>query len=411
MFPVTTTPRPRPAAPPAGCGVFRAHPMSDGQLGEGTQVVERSPEDVRKYARRRYALVLAHFAMGVGFIGAMIARGSAALAGQARAIAGPDALLLTTFLYFTGFSLAYLLVSLPLSFYSGHLLEHQFGLSTQTLGRWATRRIKKWLYSFIVAAPLVLIFYAMLRRWPRMWWIPAAAVWIFVTYVLTKFAPRILIPIFYKLETVDDEALSARLSELAAKAGIKLAAVCRIDLSRETKKANAAVVGMGSTRRVVLGDTLLASFSHDEIAAVFAHELGHIVHKDLIKGLVLAGILSAASLYAGSVVLGRSSAALDIKHVYDPETLPILIAVLAAIQLLVLPLEKWYSRRRELESDRYALISTGAREAFISAMRKLGSINLADVRPNKLAEIFLFSHPPISKRIRFAATLDLGAAK
>jgi len=385
--------------------------MSDGQLGESTQVVERSPEDVRSYARRRYALVAAHFAMGVVFLGAMIACGSAALAGKARAVAGPDALLLTMFLYFAGFSLAYLLVSLPLSFYGGYVLEHQFGLSTQTLGRWAMRRIKKWLYSFIVTAALVLVFYAMLRRWPRTWWVPAAAVWIFVAYVLTKFAPRILIPMFYKLEAVDDEALSARLSELAANAGIKLAAVCRIDLSRETKKANAAVVGMGSSRRVVLGDTLLASFSHDEIAAVFAHELGHIVHKDLIKGLALAGSLSAGSLYAGSVVLGRASAALDIKHVYDPETLPILIAVLAAIQLLVLPLDKWYSRRRELESDRYALISTGAREAFISAMRKLGAMNLADVRPNKLAEIFLFSHPPISKRIRFAATLDLGAAK
>ncbi|MFH1730632.1 MAG: M48 family metallopeptidase [Planctomycetota bacterium] len=366
---------------------------------------------MRSYARRCYALVLAHLAMGVGFIGAMMARGSAALAGQARAIAGPDALLLTVFLYFTGFSLAYLLVSLPLSFYGGYVLEHQFGLSTQTLGRWARRRLKKWLYSFIVAAPLVLIFYAMLRQWPRTWWVPAAAAWIFVAYVLTKFAPRILIPIFYKLEAVDDEALSARLSELAANAGIKLAAVCRIDLSRETKKANAAVVGMGSTRRVVLGDTLLASFSHDEIAAVFAHELGHVVHKDLVKGFVLAGILSAGSLYAGSVALGSSSAALDITHVYDPETLPILIAVLAAIQLLVLPLEKWYSRRRELESDRYALVSTGAREPFISAMRKLGAMNLADVRPNRLAEIFLFSHPPISKRIRFAATLDLGAAK
>ena len=382
--------------------------MSNDQAGRGTQVTGRSAAEVRKYARRRYALVAAHLALGIAFLVAMLAGGSAKVAAVARDIAGPDSFLLTVF---AGFSLVYLVVSLPLSFYSEYMLEHQFGLSNQTTARWAKRRAKKWLYSFIVAAPLVLIFYAMLRRWPAAWWIPAAIVWLFVSYVLTKFAPRILIPIFYKLEPVDDETLVARLSELAAKAGIRLAAVCRIDLSRETKKANAAVVGMGSTRRVVLGDTLLAGFTHDEIAAVFAHELGHIVHKDVIKGFALAGALTAGGLFVASQVMARASTVLGIGHVYDPETLPILVAVLAGLQLLVTPFGKWHSRRRERESDRYAILATGAREAFISAMRKLGAMNLADVRPNKLAEIFLFSHPPISKRIHFAATLDLGNTK
>lgn len=387
--------------------------MSNDQAGGGAPVTERSAAEVRQYARRRYALVVAHLVLGVAFLAAMLAGGSAKVGAEAREIAGPDSFLLTVFLYFAGFSLAYLVVSLPLSFYGGYVLEHQFGLSSQTpgawsLGYWCGRRMKKWLYSFIVGALLVLTFYALLRRLETTWWIPAAAVWLLVSYVLTKFAPRILIPIFHKLEPVDDEALVARLSDLAAKAGIRLAAVCRIDLSRETKKANAAVVGMGSTRRVVLGDTLLAGFTHDEIAAVFAHELGHIVHKDVMKGFVLAGALTAGGLFAGSLVMARASAALGIDHVYDPETLPILVAVLAGLQLLVMPLGKWYSRRRERESDRYAIVTTGAREVFISAMRKLGAMNLADVRPNKLAEIFLFSHPPISKRIHFAATLDLG---
>jgi len=390
--------------------------MSNGQFGEGTRVPERSADDVRRYARRRYALAGAHLVVGVVFLAAMIAGGSAKVAAVAEEIAGPDSFLLTVFLYFAGFSLAYLVVSLPLSFYGGYALEHQFGLSSQTpgagsLGYWFGRRMKKWLYSFIIGAVLVLLFYAMLRRWQETWWIPAAAAWIFVSYVLTKFAPRILIPLFYKLEPVEDAALVTRLSGLAAEAGIRLAAVCRIDLSRETKKANAAVIGMGSTRRVVLGDTLLANFTHDEIATVFAHELGHIVHRDVLKGFILAGALTAGSLYAGSLILGRAGDALGIGHVYDPETLPILVAVLAGIQLLVMPFGKWVSRRREIESDRYALTTTGAREAFISAMRKLGAMNLADVRPNRLAEIFLFSHPPISKRIHFAATLKLEAAE
>ncbi len=384
--------------------------MSDAQLGENARVVERSAEDVRRYARRRYALVVGHLLTGLVFLVAMIAGGSARLADWAREVAGPDSFFLTVFLYFVGFSLAYLVVSLPLSFYGGHALEHQFDLSTQTFGRWARRRIKKWVYSFIVAAPLVLVFYAMLRSWERNWWIPAAAVWILVAYILAKFAPKILIPLFFKLEPVDDPALPERLAGLAKRAGLRLDGVCRIDLSRETKKANAAVVGLGSTRRVVLGDTLLASFTRDEIAAVFAHELGHIVRHDLAKALAVGAALSAGSLYVGSLVLARAAGALGIECVSAPETLPILIAVVAAIQFVVLPFEKWASRRRELACDRYALVATGSREPFISAMRKLGAMNLADVRPNKLAEILLFSHPPISKRIRFAATVDLEAA-
>ena len=385
--------------------------MSNEQAGGGPQVTERSAAEVRKYARRRYALVIGHLVLGIAFLVAMLAGGSAKVGAEARDIAGPDAFLLTVFLYFAGFSLVYLVVSLPLSFYSEYVLEHQFGLSNQTVANWARRRAKKWFYSFVVVAPLVLMIYWTLDNCGKNWWIPAAVVWLLVSYVLTKFAPRILIPIFYKLEPVGDEALVIRLTALAAKAGIRLAAVCRIDLSRETKKANAAVVGMGSTRRVVLGDTLLAGFTHDEIAAVFAHELGHIVHKDVIKGFLLAGVLTVGGLFAGSLVMEKAIIELGIKKVSDPETFPILIAVLAGLQLLVMPLGKWHSRRRERESDRYAITTTGARDAFISAMRKLGAMNLADVRPNKLAEIFLFSHPPISKRIHFAATLDLGDTK
>jgi len=389
--------------------------MSDGHGNEDLRLVERPIEDVKRYARRRYALFVAHITVGVGFLAAMIAGGSAAVVREATEIAGPNQFLWAVFFYFTGFSLAYLVVTLPLTFYSEFVLEHQFGLSTQTLGRWVARRIKKWIFSFVIAVPVVLAFYAMLRRWPQTWWIPAAAVWISFTWVLTKFAPQILLPVFYKLKRIEDDELEARLSPLAARAGIRILGPYRIDLSRETKKANAAVVGLGSARRVVLGDTLLAKFDRAEIAVIFAHELGHVVHHHLLKGFAWASLLCVGGLYTGSVVLHRATAALDIQPVYgsvsnavcSPETIPILVAVLAAIQLGVLPFEKWYSRRREVQSDEYALRATGDREAFISAMKKLGAINLADVSPNKLAEILLFSHPPIVKRIRFAQNLDL----
>ncbi len=393
--------------------------MSDKPLADNAEGSEASSDQAKRYARRRYVLFFAHLAVGVAFLAAMIAGGSPALARWAREMAGLDRFLTVLFFYFAAFSLVYLAVTLPLTFYGEYALEHEFGLSTQTLGRWAARRLKKWAFSFAVAAPLVLGFYWIIRRWPERWWLPAAVAWLLVSYVFARLAPRVVLPLFYKLQLIGDEALAARLAALASKAGIRLTGACRIDLSRETRKANAAVIGLGSSRRVVLGDTLLEKFTQDEIASVFAHELGHIVHGDLAKGFVLAAALATGSLYAGSLVLARAAAALGIAAVgpdpasraANPETLPILIAIFAVIQLGVMPFEKWYSRWREQKSDEYALRATGDRESFILAMKKLGAMNLADVNPSRLAEIFLFSHPPISRRIQFARRLNLDAPR
>jgi STE24 endopeptidase len=387
--------------------------MSDDQLRDannGDGSAGRSPADAKRYARRRYALFFAHLLVGVGFLAAMIGGGSSMLAREAEYIAGPDSFYGKVFWYFTGFSLAYMALTLPLTFYREFILERRFGLSDQTLGHWAGRRIKKWLLSYVVAAPMVVLVYAVLRGWPRAWWIPVSAVWIFFSYVLTKFGPRVVAPLFFKLERIADVRLGARLAGLAAQAGVKLEGIYRSDLSRTSKKANAAVVGLGSTRRVVLADTLLDHFTRREIAVVFAHELGHVVRHHLLKGFLLAGALLTGGFYVGSIVLGRAARALDIpassaavdSPVANPETLPILVAVLAGIQLVVMPFEKWYSRRRELESDRFALRATGDLEAFTTAMTKLGLLNLADSNPNKLAEIFLLSHPPITRRIELA---------
>jgi STE24 endopeptidase len=370
--------------------------------------VARTARAARQYARRRYVLFLAYLAVGVAFIAVMIAGLSDRVARLADKIAGPDAFYLNVFVYFSLFSLAYFAATLPLTFYGEFVLEHRFGLSTQTFGRWARRRLKKWLVSFCLAAPLVLVLYGLLRAAPRGWWVPAAGTWLLVRYVLVRFGPRVLIPLFYRLEPIGDERLTARLTGLAEREGIRLDGVYRVDLSRETRKANAAVVGLGSTRKVVLGDTLLGKFRPAEIAVIFAHELGHIVHGHLLKGLLLNAVLCPASLFAASRLLAAAAHRIGVESVHDPRTLPLLVAFFAAIQLLVLPFGKWYSRRCELRSDAYALRVTGDREAFLSAMKKLGAMNLADVNPNRLAELLLFSHPPILKRIRFAEQLDLG---
>jgi STE24 endopeptidase len=361
----------------------------------------------RRYARRRYALFAAHLAFGAGFLVLMALRGSDVIARLVRPLPGADLHPVETLWYFALFSLTYLLLQLPLAVYGDYVTEHEFGLSTLTPGRWVVRRAKRWLLSFALAAPLVVAFYALLKALPRDWWLPAGALCLFVSYVLARFAPRILLPFFHKLEPLDDPDLTGRLAALARKAGITLTGACRIDLSRETKKANAMVMGFGSSRRVALGDTMLDRYSHDEIAVVFAHELGHVVGRDLLKGFVLFGLVSFGSLFAASRLLGDAAGELGIEAVHDPRTLPVLIAILAAIQLLVMPLSNSYSRWRERLCDAFALRTTRDREAFISVMTKLARQNLADVRPNAVVEILLFDHPPIGRRIRFAQHFDL----
>jgi STE24 endopeptidase len=365
----------------------------------------------QRYARRRNALFVAHLFFGAAYLSLMMGRGSDTLVGMARAIPGTSVHAIETFCYFALFSLCYLLLRLPLAVYGDYLLEHQFGLSTMAPVPWAVRQVKKWLLSFTLAAPIAVVLYELIRALPRLWWLPAGSMWLFLGYVLARITPTVLMPLFYKFEPIDDPALTGRLEQLARRAGITLTGVCRMNLSRETKKANAMVMGMGSSRHVALGDTLLASCTREEIAVVFAHELGHVVGRDLLRSFVLFSAVSFASLFLASRILGRAAAGLGIDAVHDPRTLPAFIAILGAIQLLVMPFANAYSRWRERLCDAYALRATGDRDAFISMMTKLARRNLADLRPSRLAELLLYDHPPIGRRIRFARNFDLGDAK
>ena len=235
------------------------------------------------------------------------------------------------------------------------------------------------------------------------WWLAAAGAFFLVSVILGQLAPVLILPLFYKIEKLDAPELTDRIAKLAAGTGLSIEGVYRMDLSEETVKANAMLAGLGRTRRVLMGDTLLNGFPPDEIEVIFAHEIGHhVLHH--IRKMILTGILySAAGFWICNVILQlvvpKANGSADIYANLPVWTLPLLMFVFAVFAQFLEPLQNTVSRRYERQSDRYALQRTGRREAYLSAFRKLAKLNKDDPHPHWL-EVFLFhSHPPIGERL------------
>ena len=238
----------------------------------------------RVYARMRYAAAIITLVLGAVYLGAMILWGSVPLKGLIERITTRTPGVVA--LYVIAFTLVYKLVTLPVGYWRGYVVEHRFGLSNESVGRWLRNEVVGTLLSLVLIVPLMSIVYVLLARSPDTWWIWAAGVWVLFAVVLGKLYPIVILPLFHKQTPVEDEALRDRLSALCAKYEFGVEGVYSFNYSRSTKKANAFLTGFGKTRRVLLADTLLSSFTHDEIETIFAHELGHFVRADLLKSLL-----------------------------------------------------------------------------------------------------------------------------
>ncbi len=294
-------------------------------------------------------------------------------------------------------------VSFLLSYYSGHVLEHRFGLSTQTFGRWLWRYTKRNVLAVALGLVMVLGLYWLIWTTGPYWWLVAAGAFFVVSVVLGQLAPVLILPLFYKIEKLDAPELSQRIARLAKGTGLSIEGVYRIRLSDETVKANAMLAGLGRTRRVLLGDTLLDSFSPDEIEVIFAHEIGHHVFHHIHR-LIAAGIVYSAAgfwicdrLLTGWVVGFHG----NIDYARLPvSTLPLVMLILTVFAMLLEPLQNVVTRRYERQSDRYALQRTGLKAAYTSAFRKLAKLNKDDPNPHWLDVLLFHSHPPIAKRLK-----------
>lgn len=298
----------------------------------------------------------------------------------------------------------YFVIDLPLSYYSGFILPHRYDLSNQSLGEWIFDMLKGVLVGGVLGLIVIEIVYFVLRISPGLWWLWAGLILLFFNIILANLAPVLLLPLFYKFVPLEEDHadLVTRLIDLADRAGTRVRGVYKFDMSRRTKAANAAITGLGNTRRIILGDTLLNEFSDDEIETVLAHELGHQVHHDIPIGILVESVITLGGLYLASLVLQWGVVVFGFDGVSDVAAMPLFVLVVGFYGLVTMPLGNAYSRRREVRADEYALKVTGKGGAYASALTRLANQNLAEADPEPWVESLLYSHPALSKRIAMA---------
>lgn len=298
------------------------------------------------------------------------------------------------------------LISLPFDYYTGFHLPHRFGQSNQALASWIVDLLKGLLVGGCLGLPLLIGLYAIIRNWPEAWWAIAGVGYLGFTVVMAILAPVVLMPLFNRYRALEEDRkdLVDRLMRLSAAAGRRVRGVYSFDLSRRTKSANAALVGLGKTQRIILGDTLLDEFPSDEIEAVLAHELGHHVHRDIPVGVLAGSGLTLVSLWVVDTVLASAVAQGTLAAASDPAGLPLLLLVVSLMGFVTGPLQNAWSRWRERRADLFSLQLTGSPRAFADAMTRLANQNLADADPPRWAVILFGTHPPLGERIRLAET-------
>jgi len=305
--------------------------------------------------------------------------------------------------YFLILILGYEIITAPIGYYSGFILPHRYGLSTMTLKGWLGDLFKGLVLGLVLESLAIELVYVLLASQPETWWLWVALVLLFFSVVMANLAPVLILPLFYKFTALPEGDLTKRLLALAERAHTRVRGVFTMQMSSKTTAANAALMGLGNTRRIVLGDTMLDRYTPDEIEVVLAHELGHHVHHDIWKLIVSQSILTLGGLYLVNVMLHW---AVETQHFYlglaDAATIPLVLALIGAFGLIVMPISNGYSRVIEYQADEYALQTTQMVGPFKSAMTRLANQNLADAEPSPIIEFLFHDHPSIRKRLQHA---------
>jgi STE24 endopeptidase len=358
--------------------------------------------EAREYNRKKRWLEISDTAVSIGFLVLLLLTGWTNNLRDLATHIAPNYYYLRLFYYVLFLSVLSKVAGLALDYY-GFNLEHRFNLSNQKLASWTRDSIRGWVLGLVLATVLVEIIYWLIRISPDYWWFLAWVIFVAMFVFFAQIAPVLLFPLFYKFAPLQNEELKQRLVRLGERAGTHIRGVYEWKLSEKSKKANAALTGLGSTRRIILADTLLENYSDDEIEAVLAHELGHHVHGHMTKMIVVEALVTLAGFWAANQVLRY---AIDqqkmFEHLTDFANLPLLVLVSSLISLLLLPAINAYTRLTERQADVYCWKSVPSIGPYVSAMEKLNKQNLSESNPSRIVEVLFHSHPPVAKRIAAA---------
>jgi STE24 endopeptidase len=350
-----------------------------------------SPE--KRYSQQKYLLALIGIIFNLVFLITVQGLGiSYGIQEFARSWSANRILQISLYIFILG--AVYYLLDLPLNFYGSFILEHKFNLSRQKISDWMKDQAKTLVLGYLIALILVQTLYFLISRFPSSWWLITALAWILFSLVFSKIFPVVIIPLFFKYSPVKNEEVRSRVINLAKKFNIKLLDVFEIDLSKKTLKANAAFVGFGKQRRVILADTLQEKYSPDEIEAILAHEFAHFKFRHIWKLLGINAVSTLIMFYLIFRIIGPAPTS-------EIQFLPVFLIFMTVFGIVTAPLMNFISRCFEKETDLKALEVTGNAGALESMFKKLAEQNLSDKRPHPLIKFFFFDHPPIDERIGY----------
>ena len=383
-----------------------ARAASDATSLEAGSVAVPEPSDaaVSRY-RSGIALWVLGFLWGLAVPAAILLTGfSSRLAAIARRIGRNW--FFTIAAYLGLFSLLMFVVNLPLSFYEEYVREHAYGLSNQSLGKWAGDSIKNLVVGWVIGALLIWMPYLLLRKSPRRWWLYTGLGAIPVIFLLALVQPVWIDPLFNEFGPMQDKALESRILDLAGSAGIEGGRVYEVNKSVDTKTINAYVNGFMGTKRIVLWDTTIARLTPDELLFVMAHEMGHYVLGHVWKTILFLSAFILLLLYIAhrlsGAILERFKDRFGFDRLSDIASLPLLLLLMTFFSFFAMPAIAGFSRWQEHEADRFGLEITRNNHAAATAFVKLMNDNLAIARPNAIVSFFRATHPSLGDRIDFS---------
>lgn len=305
-------------------------------------------------------------------------------------------------LYLLILVLGYGIIMAPLGYYQDFVLPHRYGLSSQNVIGWLKDKAKSLLLGLVLGLCLVTVIYWLMGRLPSLWWLAVGLIMFLLTLFLTWLAPTLLISLFFKLEPLKEGELRERLANLAKRAKVDIKDVLSMNLSTKATTANAMLSGWGKSRRVIISDTLFQSYSFDEIEVTLAHELGHHIHHDIPKLMLIRTVAFLLAFYLTSLALMAGVVLFSFQGISDVAGFPWLVLVLAVFMLILQPILNWYNRRIELAADEAALKLSNNPQAFIGLMTKLTDQNLIEAEPGRWAKILFYDHPSYGERVKLA---------
>lgn len=371
-------------------------------MNESNPTPEPSGEQgqAKRYARLKLSLSLTETSLSLAAILILLLTPlSRQLADWVQTVTASGAL--QWLLFFGVIGAFFSLLGMIFGFVSGYVLEHRYGLSTQSIGGWLADQGKGMALGIAFGIPALLGFRWLLLNAGVYWGLATGVTAFLVTIVLARVTPTLLLPIFFKFKPVERTDLVDDLREICERGGLALEGVYQFDMSRQTKKANAAFTGFGTTKRIILGDTLLEKFPVEEIRAVVAHEVGHYARGHILKGMALSGVTLVLFFMAAQAVYGWLAPLLGYGPAGDLAGLPLIFLLLSIAGFLFQPVSNAISRMFEREADLYAFRDIGPRP-MAGALRRLAEQNMAELQPHPVVEFFFHSHPAIAKRVAAA---------